>query len=58
MKTFIINWNTNYGLSVMAVNAFTKEAAENIAKEKGAWKGYEVTEIDNKKEGIVFFEGS
>ena len=58
MKTFIINWTTNYGLDVMVVNTHTIEEAENIAKEKGAWAGYEVTEVDNTKTGIVFFEGS
>jgi len=58
MKTFIINWTTNYGLDVIVVNTFTKEDAENIAKEKGAWEGYEITEVDRTKEGILFFEGS
>lgn len=58
MKTFIINWMTNYGLAVMVVNTFTKEDAENIAKEKSAKKGYEITEVNKTKEGILFFEGS
>ncbi|MHA2366830.1 MAG: hypothetical protein ACXAC7_22960 [Candidatus Hodarchaeales archaeon] len=58
MKTFIIDWETNYGLEVMVINTFTKEGAEDIAKKKGAWDGYNITLLDAKKEGVVFYEGS
>jgi len=56
MKTYIANWDTNYGLSVIVINAKNREDAKKIAEEKGAWDGYELDELDTSNEGVVFFE--
>lgn len=58
MKTFIVNWQTNYGLSVMLINSDDIESAKIIAKEKGAWNGFEIEEVDTITKGVTFFEGS
>ena len=58
MKTFIVNWKTNYGLSVMLINSDDIESAKIIAKEKGACNGFEIEEVDKLTEGVTFFEGS
>lgn len=58
MKTFIVNWRTNYGLCVMLINSDDIESAKIIAKEKGAWNGFEIEEVDKLTEGVTFFEGS
>jgi len=58
MKTFIVTWRTNYGLDVMLINSDDVESAKIIAKEKGAWNGFEIEEVDKLTEGVTFFEGS
>ena len=58
MKTFIVNWRTNYGLCVMLINSDDIESAKIIAKEKDAWNGFEIEEVDKLTEGVTFFEGS
>ena len=56
MKTYIASWDTNYGLSVIVINANNKEDAKKIAEEKGAWDGYDIDELDTSSKGVVFFE--
>ena len=57
MKTFIVSFKTNYGLSVMIINSENVEIAKKLAKEHGAWDGFEIEEL-NKESGIVFIEHS
>lgn len=57
MKTFIVSFTTNYGLSVMIINSEDVEIAKKLAKEHGAWDGFEIEEL-NKEPGIVFIEHS
>ena len=55
MKTYIANWDTNYEISVIVINANNKDEAKKIAEEKGAWDGYEIDELDVSSKGVVFF---
>ena len=57
MKTFIVSFKTNYGLSVMIINSENVEIAKKLANEHGAWDGFEIEEL-NKEPGIVFIEHS
>lgn len=56
MKTFIISYNTNYGLGVMIINSLNLESARILAKSSGAWDRFEIEELDKKTEGLVFHE--
>jgi hypothetical protein len=58
VKTFIVTYRTNYGLSVMLINSDDIESAKFIAKEKGAWNGFEVEEVDLLTKGVIFWEES
>lgn len=54
MKTFIVTYTTNYGLGVMIINNENIKIAKVIAKENGAWDGFDIEELDKKQKGIVF----
>ncbi|NIV11493.1 MAG: hypothetical protein GWN62_09480 [Aliifodinibius sp.] len=56
MKTFAISFETNYGLSVMIVNAYSMKEAKEIALSRGAWEDMDGVEIDKNKHGLVFSE--
>ena len=56
MKTYIANWHTNYGLSVIVINANNKEDAKKIAEINGACDEYGLYELDVSSKGVVFFE--
>ena len=58
MKTYIANWDTNYGLSVIVINANNKEDAKKIADDKGfsVCDGYELDELDVSSKGVAFFK--
>jgi hypothetical protein len=58
MKTFIVTYTTNYGLAVMIINNESIEMAKIIAKENGAWHGFDIKELDKNKKGIIFREAS
>jgi hypothetical protein len=54
MKTFIVTYDTNYGLAVMVINNENLEMAKIIAKENGAWDGFFIEELDKDKKGVIF----
>ena len=56
MKTYTVSWYTNYGLSVMVINASSKEGVEKIVEEEVAWDGYEIDELDTTSKGMVFLK--
>lgn len=58
MKTFIVTYRTNYGLAVMLINNEDIKMAKIIAKENGAWDGFDIEELDKISKGIVFREAS
>ena len=58
MKTFIVTYTTNYGLAVMLINNEDIEMAKIIAKENGAWDGFDIKELDKISKGIVFRDAS
>jgi hypothetical protein len=58
VKTFIANWKTNYGLSVMLINSEDIESAKIMVKEKSGRKEFEIEEVDLFTKGVTFYEGS
>ncbi len=58
MRTYIVHWDTNYGLSIILINANNEEEAKKIAEYEGAWAGYYIEELDIHSSGVVFFEGN
>jgi len=46
------------GLAVMIINNESLEMAKIIAKENGAWDGFDIEELDKNKKGIIFREAS
>ena len=57
LKTYVVQSDTNYGLMVLIVNAYTPEEAVEIAENDEAWEGSEAYEIDTKSRGIVHRSG-
>ena len=58
MKTYAIISMTNYGETILLVNAENEDEARSIAeKDDRCWEGYSIEEIDTKASGVVFFGG-
>lgn len=53
MKTYIVEFSTNYGKAVMIINAANEEEALKVADENHAWPGREIEELDTSKAGLV-----
>ena len=54
MKTFVINYETNYGVSVLIINSESLEEAGELAKLRGVWDGYEIEEVSHDDVGLIF----
>lgn len=58
MKTYLVLSETNYGESVMVVNAQNREDARAIAdKEPAVWDNYTIEEINPDAHGVQGFYG-
>lgn len=58
MRMYAIKSWTNYGETVMLVNAENIEEVNKIVKNDGrVWDDHEIEEVDTKTLGIVFFGG-
>ena len=50
-KTFIVTWETNYGLSVAIINTTSIEEAKNICDNSSIiWEGYDINELETTEE--------
>lgn len=59
MKTYIVKYDTNYGMGIIIINT-NKGAkyAKKLAVKSGAWDGFQIDELNTKDEGLVYSECS
>ena len=59
MQTYVISYETNYGLSVIIINTDKGENhAKELALKKGAWDTLEIEKLNTSVEGCVFHENT
>jgi hypothetical protein len=59
MKTYIVKYDTNYGMGIIVINtAKGIDYAKELADKSGAWDGFEIEELNTKDEGLVYSECS
>ena len=58
MKTFVVTYTTNYGLSLYIINSESIDKAKEEALLNGAWSGFDIEELDTYTEGVVFKDWS